>query len=357
MLLSKKLVIHLFGKKQINQNFNFNDVKSILIRPLGDAVGDAIACVGHVQQLKNIYPDSRIGILVTNRNRAVFSLSPLIDELIDDTHINNLKNRKKWDVLLDFYEQFTSKNIIFDFILSPKMSMIFKRKEKEYYNFKNIHNYDFHCPPKENSHISDYLESSEFSKYHTIEKGKFYLPNQEELAIQASSFWEQNSDTHVKILLAPQGSYWKRNIPPQELAELLNSCQKEALNKAQFIMCNTGNCEIYLHELNKLLHKDIHIKLSPKTTLKQYIALVASANITICVDSGTVHLSCALNRPILSFYANYPENIHLWHPKPNEGIPNLMVVSSSTIESRETHHFPLEKAIYWLEKQIIDQSE
>ncbi len=61
-------MIRLCGNKKLNKDFDFNKVSSILMRPVGDAVGDAIACISdRAQQLKALYPSSRIGVLVTDR--------------------------------------------------------------------------------------------------------------------------------------------------------------------------------------------------------------------------------------------------------------------------------------------------
>ena len=351
MYLSKKLIIRLCGNKKLNKDFDFNKVSSILIRPVGDAVGDAIAHIGYVQQLKALYPSSRIGVLVTDRNRDVYAHCALIDNLIDEKLFDYWKNRKKWQILLDFHESFTSMHIIGCALLSPQINMIFSKREKKYYNLQTLNHYDFHCPPRPNTHMADHLLDSKFAEYFPLERAKFTLTASEAELKQAAAYWKPRHHK-VRVLLAPQGSYWKRNIPPQELADLLNQCPPEALTNTQFLICNAKNSEEYFQQIKSRCNKNIDIALAPKTTLKQYISLVASSDITVCVDSGTVHLACALNRPLLSFYANCPENINLWHPLPNQDVPNLMVISASKEESRETHNFPLNQASPWLNKQI-----
>lgn len=348
MHLSKKLVIRLFANKKKNQDFDFKNVQSILIRPIGDAVGDAVAHINYARQLKKAYPNCRIGMFTTDRNRDVFKCCEEIDELLEDKPASYLKNRKKWQVLLDFYASFTSMHIIGDSLLAPELIMVFEKQAKKYYSLNNVLNYDFHCPPPPENHIADRLLTSEFTRHIPLEKSKFHLeiPNYE--LTKAISLWPGDAKQKIRILLAPQGSDPKRCIPEEDLAELLNNCSPELLSQAEFVLCNSKFSEAYFAQLKQLCSPDISLSLAPKTSLKEYLALTASADIAICVDSGTVHLACAFNRPLLAFYANLPKNLKMWHPLPNQGVPFLMV----TAKTEKTHNFPLHEAKGWLNQQI-----
>lgn len=250
---------------------------------------------------------------------------------------------------LDFYCYFNSWNIIADRLLKPEAVMIFNKIDKAYYTIENVLNYDFHCPMVEGNHIVDALKTSTIAEYFDIPPGRFFLQAAETQFEQAAKFWTSGK---IRILLAPQGSIYDRQIPPKELAELLNRCDAVNMEKAQFLLCNTHNSEIYLAELKQYCRADIDIKLMSKTTLHQYLQLVASADVVICVDSGTVHLACAFNRPLLAFYANFPSNFSLWHPLPNDGIPHLTVISKLAEGSKRTSDFPLDEAVCWLNQRI-----
>ena len=76
---SKRLIIRFCGQKKTYPDFDFHRVESILIRPLGDAVGDAVINLAYAKQLKTVYPHLKLGVLVTPRNSAVFYFSTLID--------------------------------------------------------------------------------------------------------------------------------------------------------------------------------------------------------------------------------------------------------------------------------------
>ncbi|MDO1509443.1 MULTISPECIES: glycosyltransferase family 9 protein [unclassified Neisseria] len=359
--LSKQLVIRLFGQKKPCPDFNFEQVESILIRPLGDAVGDAVINLAYARQLKDMYPNLKLGILVTDRNKDIFAHSDLIDELIEKKPANYLKHRKKWQLMLDFEEQLDSRSIIAASVLSPDAVMIFKKRDRKYYSMQNIRNYDFYCPYNPDNHVSEHLCTSKFAEYFTIPQPHSYLSIPEAEQNQVVPYWQENGSRKVRIYIAPQGSVKFKRLPENELAELLNKCDKSLLPKVQFVMCNSKNSEEYFARLKSLCDHDIPLILSPKTSLPQYVALTASSDIVIGVDSGTVHLACALSKPLLSFYTSH--NIHSWSPLHNEGVPHLMVVAESGMRKSEDElaswtareKFPLDNATQWLNAQISEQ--
>jgi possible heptosyltransferase II (inner core) len=354
MKLSRRLILHFFGHKKPCKDFDFTKVHSILIRPVGDAVGDAVAHISFVRQLRAIYPNVKIGMFVTDRNRDIIAHSGEVDELIEDIRTNYWKQRGKWQLFLDFFPYFYSWYIIKDTLLKPQAVMIFNRQPKKHYTVENVRNYDFHCPTNPEHHMIQALETSEIAKYHQLPQGYFKLHATEGEKKGADIFW--NTEGRVRILLAPQGSAPSRSIPLHEMANLLNRCNPEIITKAQFLMCNTKGSEEYIKELRTLCCPDIRLDLAPKTSLFQYMMLVASCDIALCIDSGTVHLACAYDRPLLAFYAHLPSNINLWHPLPNENIPCLTVISSRKEISKRTSDFPLDEAINWLNTQIAAQA-
>ena len=52
---SKRLIIRFCGQKKTCPDFDFHRVESILIRPLGDAVGDAVINLAYAKQDQPTY--------------------------------------------------------------------------------------------------------------------------------------------------------------------------------------------------------------------------------------------------------------------------------------------------------------
>lgn len=350
----KKLAILPFSHKEAVRDFNFKNVNSILIRPTGNALGDSVINSAYVQQLKTIYPHARIGMLVTRNNRTIYELNPCLDELIEQNFLSFIKQRKRWDIFLDMPDAFNSIKIILDKILSPKVTIIFDKKYKPFLNTDEIKNFDYQTTGLEKVHNIDFIKQSIFSHYFPIPDGKCSLPIDQLQDSEIERLWITGK---IKVLLAPQGS--RRLVPADEIAKLLNSLDSSITTKLD-IMLNVGGdiAQQYLDSLNHSLTNGLVIRHIPQIPLKKYLSLVQSSDLVIGVDSGTVHLACAMDKPLLSFYANYEPNLIRWSPKPNYAngggyIANLMVISTIIGKSSsDTFGFDLTEAILWLNQQL-----
>ena len=361
--LDKILVAKVFGRKSYLSPIPLTDVQSILINPIGDAVGDAVICTAYANQLRQMYPHAQIGIFCTNRNREIFMHCPSIDKLLDVSLQSYYKNRKKWDLLIDFYESFTSSTLIKNKILAPKRIMIFKKRDKTYYNSSTINNYDDYCHFSTNEHVSRHLNSSTFADYFTVPEPQIQFEFSETEKQLATPIWQKFGNNCIRVFIAPQGSVPFKAVSPKEIATVLNKVKPEWRSKTTFVLCNTKNAPAFFADLKSLCAPDIQLFLAPKTTLKEYIALTASANIVISVDSGTAHLACAAKVPLLSYYVCH--NIKMWSPMSNENVPHFMMVAS-TRTSRLDHEdyswdernsFPLSVGAHWLNRQLAQLAQ
>ncbi|HBO39376.1 MAG TPA: heptosyltransferase, partial [Pasteurellaceae bacterium] len=173
-MLIKLLIAKYFGQRCPTKRVDLSRIDSVLLNPLGDAVGDAVAHGLHLRQLKQRYPNVRIGVFVTARNKAVFQASGIVDELIEMKPINYLRQRRKWDLYIDFTTRFNSRTLILDKLLSPQRVMIFGKTPKKYYTLGNIRNYDFYRPVPPNTHFKDYLKHSALGEFLAEQAELFY---------------------------------------------------------------------------------------------------------------------------------------------------------------------------------------
>lgn len=302
----------------------------------------------------------KIGVLITKNNKTVFKYSELVDELIECNFSNYIKNYKKWDLLLDFENNFNSSSLFADRILTPKWSMIFKKYNKKHYNFDTIKTYDFYAKQENNYPLSHYISNSPLGKKNGFPKPYSVIKVNENEYI---SVWKTNK---FRLLLCPQGS--KRQIPPKELANFLNqSIPSELLSKIECIISYTETSEKYLEELSTHCKK-INFKLSGKTSLPEYFCLLKTSDFVLAVDGGSLHLACAFNKPIISFFADCQPNVGAWEPliNPNKPIPNFKILTKTpTSDSNATEDFYLNAGIAWfklylsqklyIQKKLIEQ--
>lgn len=351
----KKLFLSLLQNRQTHPSpIQFEQIHRILLRPLGFAIGDATVHTAHLKQLKALFPQAKIGVVVQGANKAIYQASGLVDEYVERNIFSYMKHAKKWDLLLDFENNFNSASLFMDRILMPKWIVIFRKYNKKYYNFDTIKSYDVHCPQQENARLSHYLMHSLFSEHFQLPEPESELHTTEENREKISAYWQKNQ---FRLLLCPQGS--KRQIPETELANLLNASLTGAL--AQQVQCLIGYTPTAVEYCAKLsaLCPELNIRLSPQTTLDEYLALVESAELVIAVDGGSLHLACAFKKPLLSFFANSQPNLSTWEPLIPSQVPHLKIISAhpENTYASDTQDFPLTQAIPWLTEQIMTLSK
>lgn len=343
----KKVIIKLFGKRPHSNNNELKHIKSVLLKPIGDAIGDAIVHIAHLAQIKQAFPAVKTAVLITERNKQLFEHANSVDQLIDDNLSNYLIQRGKWDLYLDFQPTFTSKSIILDALLNPKIIINFGKSKKKHYSLETVKNYDFTTLIPDNTHIADYLNHSVLAPYLMSKSSHYALTIPLEYHKLAETYW--NKSEKIRVLLNPQGSM--REIPAVELACLLNHIDPKYLGKTLFLLTHTKSSEHYLQSLDHLTK--VEVTISPQTNILNYCALVSTSDIVIAVDGGGVHMACAYGKPLLSFYANHLANLARWHPRPKPQIDTFMVIADKiTDDNNETRGFNLKEASQWLNQQL-----
>ena len=356
--IKSKIIIWLFGTKKKYKDIDLKRVNTILLNPK-DSIGDTLMSFCYARQLKKMYPSAKLGIIVTDRNIEFTKLCNENEKIIDSIvkRKDVLKNRKKWDLLLDFLSKENTKRMIWKKVLSPKITMIFgESDDKHYYNRKNLKNYDFDCTPRIETHIIDYLINSEFSKYFKIKNEKPHIEILEKDIVKMEKFSKTDSEkfySKIKILLVPQGS--DREMKPEEIAELLNNIENDKIKNVKIIMGKTDGSKEYYKKLISYINKDLDISLSNKFNIKEYVLFMATADLVIGVDGGAVHIASSLNKPLLSFYANNKYNLCRWSPKTTAD--SLQVISKTIGNHNQTYNFSLSEPIKWLNAQIEKISE
>ena len=123
--IKSKIMIWLFGTKRKYKHVNLKNIKSILLNPK-DSIGDTLIAFCYARQLKKMYSDIKLGIVVTDRNIKFAELCNENEKIIDIAVKRNdvLKNRKKWDILLDFLSKENTKRMIWKKILTLSIILI-----------------------------------------------------------------------------------------------------------------------------------------------------------------------------------------------------------------------------------------
>lgn len=309
----KKFFIKIFGNKKPAAGFNFADVKSVLIRPVGTGIGDGIILTAVFKQLKQAYPDIKTGVFAVKRNLPVFKNNPFIDAVLQDKPLTYLLNRSKWQVFIDYVPTFTTKNIFCDFLLKPQYTICFEKTSKKHYTPTTVKNHDFYVPDLAKGHLSRSLALTPFTTYVKTEAPQYTLPPlPEESEDKAKTFLKQDA---LNIAVCLKGS--DRIINPEEAGEILTKIKNTIKRDINFIFPSPEETVTF---------KNIKICFTGTLDIYTFFALIKNADCVISIDSAPVHTACAYKVPVLGLYSGWQRNFTLFAPLANT--PSCFVQSA-----------------------------
>ncbi len=331
----KNLICKIFGrKKQIKTNLDWNNITHILIRPIGTGIGDAVVLSAVISQLKQTYPNCKIGVLTTDRNNFIFTHTPGVDICLEDKPLTYLTQRKKWQVFLDYRPTFTTRNIICDYFLAPSYTICFEKTAKKHYSPKTIHNYDFYIPKLAAAHLSKSLTLTPFAKYINAENPNYNLTAPSTEQIETVHKWFAYDK--LNVLISPLGS--DRALDKTLLTQVINELEKEY--SVNFI--SPSEKEYYPLKAKQITY-------TGKMALETFIALCHQVDFIITVDTSTVHIACAYKKPFVAIYSGYDDNFNLFSPLKQE---NVYAVRSATKANK-----PVKKIDNWQAEEVIKYSK
>lgn len=292
----KSLFVKLLARPYAPVSVDWKQVSSILIRPIGTGLGDAVVLSAVCLQLKKAYPACKIGVLVSPRNFPIFKRVKEVDECIKDTFCSWLKNRRKYEVMLDYQPSFTTRTIWADFLLKPGYKICFEKTPKKYYTPQTVKNYHCYVPQLAGAHLSQSLTLTPFAPYVDAKNPAYALPKP---APKKFPFWP--SDKGV-VAVCPFGS--DRALSKTELTDLLTRLSR--LYRVQFI------CPFAPEKYALPTH--LPITYTGPISLDDFLTLIAQVDLCLAVDSAAVHLACAYHTPLAAFYSGWERSFKLFAP-------------------------------------------
>lgn len=276
--------------------------RSVLIRPIGSAIGDAIVTTAAVAQLKDTLKDVKIGVIVSKRNRAIFEDCPLVDELVPDGFSPVWKQRGKWDVFIEYPRVFHTTWILYAYLLRPHFCITFYKEDKASYTSKSVRAYDVYYPQAMHYHLNQWLTLTPFRI--STKQPHYLLPPPTRQNVYPK-------DTKINILLAPYGT--TRRLDPDTLAKAVAA---QNTSQVRFWLLNRPEAYAYMTSFQQYA-PTTDIVLGTSACLDDFLAYIYQADGVMAVDSAAVHAACAYGKQLLALYANYPENICFMGPLPN----------------------------------------
>jgi len=294
----KKLFAKLFAHTPSAKKIDWKNIRSVLIRPIGTGLGDSVVLSAAFKQLKKAYPNCKLGILSTPRNRSILKHIPFVDEILPNNLLTAITHRKKYQILIDYQSSFTSKTILFNFFLAPSYTICFEKKTKKHYNADTVKNYNFYVPDLSAAHLSKSLALTPFAPHINAQTPSYTLtnPSPEALA-RVKAFFQPNVPN---ILVCPFGT--DRQVDKTLLSEMLNKLHQHT------------HCHFILPFLPEAYPLEGSFTYTGKQDLEAFLALLKQVDMCLSVDSAPVHIACAYQTPLVGFYSGDNYNFKLFSP-------------------------------------------
>ncbi|WP_110954084.1 glycosyltransferase family 9 protein [Anaerosinus massiliensis] len=115
------------------------------------------------------------------------------------------------------------------------------------------------------------------------------------------------------IALCTTSKRKEKDMPVEECAKLINALNKLG-KKVLYVGAGKAAVE-YVQTLHRLDCTDF-IDLTNQTTISELAAVIKRCQVAVSVDTGTMHLICALHIPLLAlFYVQDRNHLNAWAPK------------------------------------------
>lgn len=303
---------NIFGIKK-----NMNSKKDVFIIINTAFFGDILLCNSLSQNIKICYPNSKV-VFITGKN---FADAAIYQKDVDEVYIYDKNNLHKGIFgMFKFLEEFPYRNVNAIFLPYSSyskyiLSLLIGAKKivteiKENKHLKNQHKHTLLL-----SKVTDKEIKNLPIKYET----------NGELPQKLEKYFKK--DTKY-IAFCPISKRIEKDIPINTAKELINLVNDKINYK--IIFCGAGQkAQEYSDELEKLGCN--FIDLTNQTTIPELASVIKNCIALISVDTGTMHLGCALDVPTaVVFYED--EKIQAWGPD-DRLYKSVIINSNQTAEN------------------------
>ena len=283
-------------------------------------VGDILLTNPMIQNIKRIYKNSKIVMLTSPNLVDVAKYQEGVDDVIIwDRHGENKGFWKTLKFALNFpYKKVYAAIPVYGMDRPVILSQLLGAK---------------HILSISRSFISSFLRKSKYKiKYVPDNVAESHISllsgiTKEELKTVPMIYYAQNcaADFIPKqkyVVICPTSSRKEKDMPYETLVEVIKS-----IGLTTILVGNGKEANIISENIKKENLENL-VDLTGKTNISQVADIMSKAEAIVSVDTGTLHLACALNKPIIALFYNKADNFI-----PDSKIYNCKLVQDKTPEN------------------------
>ncbi|MFA3781931.1 glycosyltransferase family 9 protein [Melioribacteraceae bacterium 4301-Me] len=277
---------------------NKNNVRKILIIKLR-GIGDVVLSTIVLKNLKRDFPHSEISYLTEKHSAQVLKNLPQLRHVYYFEKLTLLQKVKfflliryiKFDLILDFYSNPTTALLTFFSGAIYRAGFPYKGRKYAYNLYGPIERNKYHAAML-------HLEFLKRIGLSANESELLFLLDKNANSFASNLLSNLIIDKKSLVGICPTGGWESKKCDPIKLAEIAdNLINKYKINV--IILWGPGD-ESDANEIKHLMKNNAY--LAPKTTILEMAAIIAKCKFVICNDSGPMHISVALDVPVLALF-------------------------------------------------------
>lgn len=260
-------------------------------------LGDVILATPVLSELKRLYPNARLDMLVKKGNESLLLNNPHLQEL----HVLN-KSNGKWKAIFGLIKEFRKNE--YDLVInlhrfgSSGLITAFSKGKKRYGFRKNP--FSFLYTKRFDHKIGDGTHEVE-RNLSVIEE--FGAEKRVRPELYPSEMDQKKVQEYVKkdyFCIAPASVWFTKQLPAEKWIELIQKLDSEA---TVYILGAPNDKELGDSIIEKSNHSGV-VNLAGKLSLLQSAALMKTATRSYVNDSGPLHLASSVNANVTAFFCS-----------------------------------------------------
>lgn len=285
-----------------------NKPKSILFLRHDGKIGDYIVSSFVFREIKKQSPNTKIGVVCSQKNAYLFDNNPYIDHL----YIVKVKNildyikcgraiaKEYYDVLINPTVTLRNRDLFFLRTISANYYVGYQKESYKLFNANVVGN---------NLHFSQiYQQALKLIGFNDI-CTDYDMPNNKQSEQEITAFiQEKQLDKYITVNFFGAGS--ARRFSEEKMQALLAYLTSKTI--LPIVLLTMPN---ETERLLKLASQYKNVFIYEKTTnVFHTIALIKFSDVLISPDTSTVHIASGFNKKLIAFYNSDEENFIHWHP-------------------------------------------
>lgn len=324
----KKKIVRYFLLRNRYKKIDIKKIDKILFIAY-DAIGDMIMTTPVFRELKKIYPEKKIGVLCSERNKDILKYNPYINKIfVKDSKKWYFKNLgilkkirdEKYDICINLWNKISMTEMLFIKLLNVKYraSGVFQKNSENKYNIltEDIKMYDYIFGNREEKHFAKQQISSleVFGiKADNLSYDVFISEKEKE---KAKIFFKE-FENNTKIFFNIFSSEEKRNIKFEDVCFIAQKIEKKYKNAILFLSSIPEKRVELIKKIEESNFKNIKIIYETKSIL-DVVAGIEYVDLLITPDTSFVHIAEALDKPMIVIYSGVIKNYEKVKPFSNK---------------------------------------